>query len=209
MAHDLAACLSVFPNKPNKIQDITTNKQKYRQTTIYALSCGEKLSPKVNLWRKNDKYQVWIQGVVARDIVFRFPNIQKKHKRGKALLFVRLLSFLSNYSNSNYTLKQTKNNTKQKQTNKQKRRELLPERSTSRHCCCCGRRQFYCPTMALFISWRFYIFFIVVLYLIFHILLVRNVWGLVMAFENKTCLHKTTQNLGTLWVQISPWIRAL
>ena len=26
--------------------------------TIYALSCGEKLSPKVHLWRKNDKYQV-------------------------------------------------------------------------------------------------------------------------------------------------------
>ena len=25
---------------------------------IYALSCGEKLIPKVNLWRKNDKYQV-------------------------------------------------------------------------------------------------------------------------------------------------------
>ena len=24
-----------------------------------ALSCGEKLSPKVHLWRKNDKYQVW------------------------------------------------------------------------------------------------------------------------------------------------------
>ena len=28
--------------------------------TIYALSCGEKSSPKVNLWRKNDKYEVWI-----------------------------------------------------------------------------------------------------------------------------------------------------
>ena len=27
--------------------------------TIYALSCGEKLSTKVHLWRKNDKYQVW------------------------------------------------------------------------------------------------------------------------------------------------------
>ena len=27
--------------------------------TIYALSCGEKLSPKVHLWRKNDKYEVW------------------------------------------------------------------------------------------------------------------------------------------------------
>ena len=26
--------------------------------TIYALSCGEKLSPKVHLWRKNNKYQV-------------------------------------------------------------------------------------------------------------------------------------------------------
>ena len=26
--------------------------------TIYALSCGEKLSPKIHLWRKNDKYQV-------------------------------------------------------------------------------------------------------------------------------------------------------
>ena len=174
--------------------------------TIYALSCGEKLSLKVHLWRKNDKYQVWIRGVVARDIVFRFPNIQTNTKEGKALLFVCLLFFLQLF---NETLKQTKNNTKQKQTNKQKRRELLPERSTSRHCCCCGRRQFYCPTMALFISWRFYIFFIVVLYLIFHILLVRNVWGLVMAFENKTCLHKTTRNLGTLRVQISPSIRAL
>ena len=28
--------------------------------TIYALSCGEILSPKVHLWRKNDKYEVWI-----------------------------------------------------------------------------------------------------------------------------------------------------
>ena len=27
--------------------------------TIYALLCGEKLSPKIHLWRKNDKYQVW------------------------------------------------------------------------------------------------------------------------------------------------------
>ena len=27
--------------------------------TIYALSRGEKLSPKVNFWRKNDKHQVW------------------------------------------------------------------------------------------------------------------------------------------------------
>ena len=27
--------------------------------TIYAFSCGEKLSPKVNLWRKSDKYKVW------------------------------------------------------------------------------------------------------------------------------------------------------
>ena len=26
--------------------------------TIYALSCGEKMSPKVHLWRKNDKYEV-------------------------------------------------------------------------------------------------------------------------------------------------------
>ena len=26
--------------------------------TIYALSCGEKLSPKVYLWGKNDKYEV-------------------------------------------------------------------------------------------------------------------------------------------------------
>ena len=26
--------------------------------TIYALSCGKKLSPKVHLWRKNDKYEV-------------------------------------------------------------------------------------------------------------------------------------------------------
>ena len=29
--------------------------------TIYALSCGEKLSPKVHLWRKNDKYEVWFE----------------------------------------------------------------------------------------------------------------------------------------------------
>ena len=28
--------------------------------TIYALSCGEKLSPKLHLWRKNDKYEVWL-----------------------------------------------------------------------------------------------------------------------------------------------------
>ena len=27
--------------------------------TIYALSCGEKLNPKVHLWRKNYNYQVW------------------------------------------------------------------------------------------------------------------------------------------------------
>ena len=27
---------------------------------FYALSCGEKLSPKVHLWRKNYKYQVWV-----------------------------------------------------------------------------------------------------------------------------------------------------
>ena len=27
--------------------------------TIYALSYGEKLSPKVHLWRKNVKYEVW------------------------------------------------------------------------------------------------------------------------------------------------------
>ena len=29
-------------------------------TTVYVLSCGEKLSPKVQLWRKNDKKQVCI-----------------------------------------------------------------------------------------------------------------------------------------------------
>ena len=29
--------------------------------TIYTLSCEEKLSPKVQLCRKNDKYQVWIR----------------------------------------------------------------------------------------------------------------------------------------------------
>ena len=27
--------------------------------TIYVLSCGEKLSPKIHLWRKNDKYELW------------------------------------------------------------------------------------------------------------------------------------------------------
>ena len=36
--------------------------------TIYALSCGEKLSPKVHLWRKNDKYEVWFEN--QRNIVF-------------------------------------------------------------------------------------------------------------------------------------------
>jgi len=30
-----------------------------KNATIYVLSCGEKLSPKVHLWRKNDKYEVW------------------------------------------------------------------------------------------------------------------------------------------------------
>ena len=29
--------------------------------TIYALSCEEKLSPKLHLWRKNDKYEVWTE----------------------------------------------------------------------------------------------------------------------------------------------------
>ena len=29
--------------------------------TIYARSCGENLSPKVHLWRKNDKYEVYPQ----------------------------------------------------------------------------------------------------------------------------------------------------
>ena len=28
--------------------------------TIYVLSCGEKLSRKVHLWRKHDIYQVWV-----------------------------------------------------------------------------------------------------------------------------------------------------
>ena len=28
--------------------------------TIYVLSCGENFSLKVHLWRKNDKYQVWL-----------------------------------------------------------------------------------------------------------------------------------------------------
>ena len=26
---------------------------------IYAFLCGEKLSPKLYMWRKNDKYEVW------------------------------------------------------------------------------------------------------------------------------------------------------
>ena len=38
--------------------------------TIYALSCGAKLSPKVNLWRKNDKYQVWYYIVLYSIIVY-------------------------------------------------------------------------------------------------------------------------------------------
>ena len=29
------------------------------------IPCGEKLSPKVHLWRKNDKYEVWIMMVVV------------------------------------------------------------------------------------------------------------------------------------------------
>lgn len=161
-----------------------------------------------------------MQRFVARDIVFRFPNIQTKQKiykkknnrqtntkEGRALLFLCLLFFFQLFKQTSKQTKNKRTKQKQKQTNKQKRRELLPERSTSRHCCWCGRRQFYCPTMALFISWRFYILFIIVLYLIFDILWVRNLWGLVMAFENKTCLHKTTTNLGMLRVLISPWIR--
>ena len=35
---------------------------------IYALSCGEKLSPKVHLWRKNDKYQVYVQSDQKRSV---------------------------------------------------------------------------------------------------------------------------------------------
>ena len=31
--------------------------------TIYALLCGEKLSPKVHLWKTNDKYEVWLMMV--------------------------------------------------------------------------------------------------------------------------------------------------
>ena len=36
-----------------------------KNVAIYAkfmqFSCGEKLSPKVHLWRKNDKYEVWTE----------------------------------------------------------------------------------------------------------------------------------------------------
>ena len=36
-----------------------------KNVDIYAkfmqFSCGEKLSPKVHLWRKNDKYEVWFE----------------------------------------------------------------------------------------------------------------------------------------------------
>ena len=32
--------------------------------TIYALSCGEKLSPKAHLWRINDKYEVCTKGMI-------------------------------------------------------------------------------------------------------------------------------------------------
>ena len=31
-------------------------------TKFMQFSCGEKLSPKVHLWRKSDKYQVWEEG---------------------------------------------------------------------------------------------------------------------------------------------------
>ena len=30
------------------------------------ISCGEKLSPKVHLWRKNDQYQVWLDVKLGR-----------------------------------------------------------------------------------------------------------------------------------------------
>ena len=33
--------------------------------TIYALSRGEKLSPKVHLWRKNEKYQVCVGAILT------------------------------------------------------------------------------------------------------------------------------------------------
>ena len=43
--------------------------------TIYALSCGEKLSPKVHLWRKNDKYQVWDNVVKIKTRQFNVGGI--------------------------------------------------------------------------------------------------------------------------------------
>ena len=45
--------------------------------TIYALSCGGKLSPKVHLWRKNDKYEVWVRDVPLYRLC-SFLNIVQK-----------------------------------------------------------------------------------------------------------------------------------
>ena len=42
----------------NRVDQTKTSPYMQNFATIYALSCGEKLSPKVHLWRKNDKYQV-------------------------------------------------------------------------------------------------------------------------------------------------------
>ena len=71
--------------------------------TIYALSCGEKLSPKVHLWRKNDKYQVcawplcFIQHIldavcVVVAIIWVLENI--RHEASFHFRFVFLLKAL-------------------------------------------------------------------------------------------------------------------
>ena len=42
---------------------------------IYALLCGKKLSQKLYRWRKNDKYEVWVEGVGTNSFWWRLPTI--------------------------------------------------------------------------------------------------------------------------------------
>ena len=55
---------------------------------FYALSCGEKLSPKVHLWRKNDKYQVcervWQKIFVLAQKIIRKVGVGQKGARWQA-----------------------------------------------------------------------------------------------------------------------------
>ena len=38
--------------------------------TIYVLSCGEILTPKVHLWRKNHKYEVCVLGAIGPENIW-------------------------------------------------------------------------------------------------------------------------------------------